>query len=133
MPLTAEQLEEARTMLAGAVNGHQAQPAAGWNSAQPALPTPAASFGSFAAAGFQQPAAGGLPEKLLVPIKLQTPNGGTVRLYLQFPGELAANPQTLMAALAQLASVLPLDVYVKQQAWGGRRNGGGGWGGNGGW
>jgi hypothetical protein len=67
-----------------------------------------------------------------------------VRIYFQFAGEMAANPQALLAAIGHLATLgLPIDVWMpKQNGWGGGggyRNGngggGGGWGGGrqGGW
>ncbi len=120
--LTAEQLAEAQQMLEAAKNGN----GGGWAAA----PAPVSAFAQPA-----QPNAGG-PEAVLVPIKLQTPNGGEMRVYLQFPGAMAANPSALMNALGQLAaSGMPLDVWFKKNNWGGRGNGhGGGWnGGNRGW
>jgi hypothetical protein len=125
--LTAEQLAEARAMIeAAAGNGHA--PASGW-----AAPAPAASFAA-------QPAAGPGPSQVSVPIKVPTPNGGSLRVYFAFPGEVAANQHALMNFLAQLANVMPLDVYTPKNNWGGgggRGYGGGnggGWGGQrGGW
>jgi hypothetical protein len=133
--ITPEQLAEAKAMIAaGAANGNGGGAATppGWSAA--AAPAPVATF------GFQQPQMMGAPapERVLIPIKIPTPNGGSLRVYLQFGGELA-NPQVLMQALATLAGQgFPLDVYVPKQNWGGggfRGNGGGGgWGGNrGGW
>ncbi|HLZ91085.1 MAG TPA: hypothetical protein VKQ28_05170 [Candidatus Acidoferrum sp.] len=131
--LTAEQLAEAKQTLAAAAQANGNSPA-GWAPAAPPAPIAAAS-------SWAQPAAVAAPgpEKVLVPMKLQAPGGGTLRIYFQFPGEMAANPQALMAAIGQLAGMgLPIDVYVpKQNGFGGggyNRNGGGGGGwGNRGW
>lgn len=55
-----------------------------------------------------------------VPISLETPRG-KIRLYLSLPGEVAATPDSLLAALAGLdAAGYPLDI------WEGRR-GSSGW------
>ena len=126
MALTPEQLAEARQMIeaaASASNGNGTHTPAGWTAPAPIAANPWAAAAA--------PAGIPMPEKVLVPIKVQTP-GGSVRMYFQFPGEMAANPQTLMAVLAQMAQTMPLDVYVPKQNWGG---GGGGWGGGnrGGW
>lgn len=127
--LTAEQLAEAKQLIDSAAanaNGNGAGPT-GWGLAP--------------ASGFMAPApqqAQG-PHAVLVPIKIPTPNGGSIRVYLQFPGEAAANAQTLMALLGQLAQTMPLDVWTPKPAWGGRGNYGGnnrgnyGGNGNGGW
>jgi hypothetical protein len=124
--LTPAQLEEAKQQLATAANGNGNSPT-GWTPA--AAPAPIAAASSWA-----QPAAVATPgpEKVLVPIKLQAPGGGTLRIYFQFSGEIAANPQALMAAIGQLAGIgLPIDVYMpKQNNWSNR---GGGNGGSGGW
>jgi hypothetical protein len=126
MTLTAEQLAEAKAMIeaAAAANGGGGAAPGGWGLA------PAASFGPT-----QQPQVQG-PRAVMIPIKIPTPNGGSIRVYLEFPGEAAANPQTLMGLLGQLAQSMPLDVWVPKNNYdgGGYRNGRGrGWGdGNGG-
>lgn len=120
MALTAEQLAEAKAMIDAAAhgNGGGGAPAGGWGIA------PAASFAPPAAT-----ATG--PQAVMIPIKLPTPDGGTIRIYLAFPGEAAANQQSLMALLGQLSQVMPLDVWVPKNSWGGRGGNGGGYGGNG--
>lgn len=79
----------------------------------------------------QQPAAGGWatptgagPQQYLgvsVPLKIQLPDGSSLRVYVQLPGELMQSPQTLMAAIQGLVQAgLPLDAWAPQ--------GGGSWG-----
>jgi hypothetical protein len=124
MNLTPEQLAEAKAMIeaAAANNGGGTKPD-GWGLA------PAASFGA------PQPAnvSGGGPRAVMIPIKIPAANGGSIRVYLEFPGEAAANPQALMGLLGQLAQSMPLDVWMPKNNFGGGgyRNGGGGggWGG----
>lgn len=118
--LSAEQqveLNRLQALAAGNGNGGAPAPVSSW--AAPA-PVPA----------------GGIPPIISVgiPMKLQSPSGGTLRVDLMFPAEVAANPQTLQAAIAALAAAgFPLDVWQpKQNGWGGggnRNGGGGGWGG----
>jgi hypothetical protein len=56
------------------------------------------------------------PEKILVPISIPTPIG-KIRIYFQFPGELAADPQRLLQFLQNLLNTgLPLDVWQNSQA-----------------
>src|ERR1051326_849760 len=124
--LTPAQLEEAKAQMAAAANGNGNS---GWMPPTAPAPITASPWGQPAAA-----APG--PEKVLVPLKLQAPGGGTLRIYFQFPGEIAANPQAWMAAIGQLAQMgLPIDVYVPKQngfGYGGGRGGGGGHHGGGG-
>lgn len=124
--LTPEQLAEAKQMIEAAAagsNGNGTHTPGGWSAPAPVAANP---WGAPAPAGMPG------PEKVLVPIKVPTPNGGTVKILLQFPGEMAANPQTLMNALAQLSQTMPLDVWMPKQNWGGGGNGGGYRNGNGG-
>lgn len=73
-----------------------------------------------------------------VPISVETPKG-KIRCYLSLPAECGANPDALMAALAELdAAGYPLDIWNRDQGGGNWNRGGGsnggGWGGNrGGW
>jgi hypothetical protein len=70
-----------------------------------------------------------------VPLKLQLPDGSTLRVYVQLPGELMQSQQALMAAIqGMMQAGLPLDTW-QPQGGGGWGNNGGGWnGGNrGGW
>lgn len=122
MTLTPEQVAEAKALIdsAAAANGNgNGGGQGGWGLA------PAASFTPAAQAGL--PA----PQGLEVPLKIPTPNGGSIRVYLRFGPEAAANPQTIMAVLNALANAgMPLDVWMPKNNWGGRGgNGGGGWGG----
>jgi hypothetical protein len=115
--LTPELLAEVKAMIdaAAAANGSGAKPD-GWAVA------PAASFGPS-----QQPQVQG-PRAVMIPIKIPAANGGSIRVYLEFPGEAAANPQTLMGLLGQLAQSMPLDVWVPKQNFYGNRGGGNGGG-----
>lgn len=130
---TPAEVENAKALLAAAAaaNGNQ-QTQIPWNGA----PAPVSSWAAPA------PAMGAVPtpEKVLVPIKLQCPDGSTLRIYMQFPGDLAANPQAMMAAIGALkAAGIPLDTWQPQnRGWGGgggygNRGGNGGSGGGGGW
>jgi len=83
----------------------------------------------------QQPTAGMQPTApnvavtgVGVPIKIQTPDGGSIRIDLMLPPDAAANPQTLMATLQHLqAQGWPLDIWKprNQQGSGWNRSGGG--------
>src|SRR5512143_812372 len=79
----------------------------------------------------QQPAAGRWaapattgPQQYLgvsVPLKLQLPDGSSLRVYVQLPGELMQSPQALMGAIqGMMQAGLPLDAWQPQ--------GGGSWG-----
>jgi len=92
--------------------------------------------GGSSGGGWQQapPAAG--PGAILgvnIPIKVQTPDGGSVRCYIVLPASAIASPSALLGTIQGLiASGVPVDVYQPKPAWNGG-NGGGGWrGGNGG-
>ena len=69
-----------------------------------------------------------------VPIKVQTPDGGSIRIYLTLAAEVIQSQASLFAALSALAAQgMTLDVYMPKPAWGGNgggyRGNGGGWGG----
>lgn len=73
-----------------------------------------------------------------VPIRVGTPDGGTIRLYLTLPASVASSEDSLIGALAALAAKgVPLDIYQPRESrgWGGRGNNGNGngngWGGRG--
>lgn len=68
-------------------------------------------------------------EGVMVPIKVQTPEG-SLRVYLMLPAEVGASEDALMSALEGLAAQgAPLDVYQPNQnrgGWGGGNHNGGG-------
>lgn len=90
------------------------------------------------AAGWGQPTQATPIQGVAVPIKVQTPKG-SLRLYLQLGPEVAANPESIMAAIQALdAQGYPLDTWQPQGSggWGSGNSGGGGWNrgnGGGGW
>lgn len=97
----------------------QAQP--GYGQPQPAYGQqpmmPAGQMGYGAPQG--QPA---LATGLLIPIKIDMGRGGNLRVMLQYPAEIAQNPQATMALIHQLEAMgIPLDVWYPKQ--GGSRGG----------
>lgn len=104
-------------------NGQAQNPMAGWNQQpmgmQPSMMQPAGGVG-----------VPSTPDAVLVPIELNTPDGGSVRMYLSFGGQ-HATPQGIMTLLQTLMMQgIPVKAYYPKQRWGG--NGGGGWNGSGG-
>lgn len=75
--------------------------------------------------GWQQPQQPMIqPQAVNIPLSLNTP-GGKIRVYLQFPGEVATSPQALLNLLQMLQTQgLPLDVWQGNSGgWSGNNNG----------
>ena len=81
------------------------------------------------ASAWQKPAAGAPAEVLGVSIPVSIETGrGKLRVYLNFSGDHAASPESLMKLIEQLdAAGLPLDLWQNKRGWGGKS---GGWNGN---
>jgi hypothetical protein len=61
-----------------------------------------------------------------IPLSLDTPKG-KLRVYLSFPGTMAANPEALMSLVQQLDSAgMPLDFWSSGSGWSGNSVKGGG-------
>jgi len=96
--------------------------------------------GSAAGGGWNQPAANANPASAItavsIPIKVDTPMG-SVRAYLELPGEVGQNPQTLMNAIQGLVSAgYPVDAWQPKSSGDWRNSGGnsgGGWNNDGGY
>lgn len=98
----------------------QAQP--GYGQPQPGM-MPAGQMSPYGGMQAQAPVATGL----LIPIKIQM-GGGNLRVMLQFPAEVAQNPQATMALIHQLEAMgVPLDIWRPQGNGYGNRGGGGGY------
>jgi len=77
----------------------------------------------------------GLVGGVLVPVKFQTPDGGSIRSYLQLPAECGQSPQAFFTAVQNLISQgYPVDIYQPNNNGGNWSGGGnsGGWNNNGG-
>lgn len=104
--------EQIQAALAQMLNQQHAPAAGGWGAAAAAAPLQV--------------------QAVNVPLKLQLPDGGTLRVYVQLPGELMQSQQALMGAIqGMMQQGFPLDVWRPQGSgdWG---NSGGSWGSNGG-
>jgi len=81
------------------------------------------------ASAWQKPAANAPATALGVSIPVSIETGrGKLRVYLNFSGDHAASPESLMALIEQLdAAGLPLDLWQGKSGWGGKSTG---WNGN---
>jgi hypothetical protein len=80
-----------------------------------------------AASGWAKPQVTTAPTGLAVPLSIETPNG-KIRVYLDYPAEAAASPQSIMSLLESLAAQgFPLDIWRGGAGAWGKGNSGGGW------